>query len=705
MSKLFPLLAPGLVAIATPSFADEPLKTYRNFTGFTGLINTTNTEALESGSVDIGYNNMLDYSGNEYVDGHNIIFSAGVFDGLEVSGLIAAHTMHDNMFDPVIYAEKQIRDLSFNLKYQIPFIPKDWFTIAVGSKDIGGAANRYKTHFAVASKEWADFRFSAGIAKSDHETGLLNGAFGGIEWMPLDWFALQVEYDAEAVNAAARVVVPKEWLYDIGELTLTSRFYSSSDFAANDTYWGVNFKTSLYTKYQPVSAGVKAAPVYANNSNKSSRPEPLKKTTVLQSNQTELASIKASHVSSLDRTELNKLARALRDILIEDGFESVRVGFTAQPLIMVSLENASFNNNEIDALGLAAGRVAEVFSGTSAKFILELQNHGISMVSLSGDVALYEQFIKENVDPGVYVKVGGMQQPRGITWVGLESSNQRFLKPRVTLSPEVNSTHATEFGVLDYSLAIKADVNLPLWKGAGFNVSAQTLVSESDDFKEKKIFDDLSEDNGVRNAFFYQTYQLPWGFYNQTKVGFFREFHKYTGIINETAWVSPNGSHKFTNTYGYFDYQDYDSNRDFHTIDYQYYWAERDVSIHITGGKFWRKDSGFKVETRFWFGDSYIALFGEDTNAQVAGVAVSIPLSKRKNMNVTKFGQVKGNSSWRHQVGTRIGESHNNLVYQQAYQPRLPVSINETFLNRGRSSVDYINSNLPRLRDAYITYK
>ena len=275
MSKLLPLLTSGLVAVSVSSFAEQPLKTYRNFTGFSGLINTTNAEALESGHVDFGYNNMLDYTGIEYVDGHNIIFSAGLFEGLEVSGLIASNSMHDNLFSQS--SADQIRDLSFNAKYQISLIPRDWFSLAIGSKDIGGAANKYKTHFAVASKEWSDFRFSLGAAKSDHATGMMNGAFGGIEWMPLDWFALQVEHDAEAVNAAARITVPKEWLLDIGELTLTSRFYSNTDFSENDsTYYGVNFTMPLSSEAKNNYKEIKPAPapVVAKNSEPSDLAKP-----------------------------------------------------------------------------------------------------------------------------------------------------------------------------------------------------------------------------------------------------------------------------------------------------------------------------------------------------------------------------------------------------------------------------------------------
>ncbi|KZN44393.1 YjbH domain-containing protein [Pseudoalteromonas luteoviolacea] len=704
MSKFLTLFASSLVAVSAPSFSEENLNTYRTFTGFTGLINTTNAEVLKTGDWDIGYNNMLDFQGNEYVDGHNIALSAGLFEGFEVSGFIASSSIHDSLFDPNVQAEGgQTRDLSFNAKYRIPYIPKDWFSLSIGSKDIGGSANQYKTHFAVASKEWDDFRFSFGVASSDHTTGMLNGTFGGIEWMPLDWFALQVEHDAEAVNAGARVTVPKEWLFDLGELTLTSRFYSGTDFSEKDVYWGINFKAPFSAQYQLRTKNVEAAPGPAKSAHiispSQNRPDESRQVKSVEKS----TALKKSEITQ--KSDMNKLARKLRNVLIADGFESVRVGFNRKPVVIVSFENSVFNRNEIDALGLVAGRITELFSHTNADFVLQLKNHGLPMLSLSGDVQSYKRFIDHGENPSVKAKLGAMRSIGGVTWVGLESANSPYFKPRVTISPELNSTHATELGVIDYSLALRADVTVPVWKGAGFNLSAQTVVSESDDFENTGAFNDRSVDNGVSNAFFYQTYQLPFGIYNQTRIGYFKEFYKYTGIINETAWVSPEGNHKVTNTYGFFDYKDYDSDRDYHTVEYQYNWVDKDISFHVTGGKFWRKDNGFKVETRFWFGDSYVALYGEDTNAQVAGVALSIPLSKRKSMNVTKFGQVKGNHAWRHQVGTRVGEDNNYLVYQQAYTPKTDVSLHRSFFNQGRSSVGYIYANLPRLRDAYLTYK
>ena len=119
-----PVLAMSAVCSAT----EHP--SHMSYAGYTGLFNTPNAEILEKGVIDIGYNNQLDQSGLKYVDGHNYIFSAGVFDGLEVSGVIASNTMHDNMFAE---GRGQLRDLSFNLKYQIPYIPKEWFNLAIGA--------------------------------------------------------------------------------------------------------------------------------------------------------------------------------------------------------------------------------------------------------------------------------------------------------------------------------------------------------------------------------------------------------------------------------------------------------------------------------------------------------------------------------------------------------------------------------------------
>lgn len=700
MLKANTLLISGLATLCAPVLASEKINNYQSFTGYTGLINTPNASVLEKGMIDIGYNNQLDLRGNKYMDGHNFIFSAGLFDGLEVSGQIAANSMNDNMF----YSEGrgQLRDLSFNAKYKLPYIPKNWLSVAVGAKDIGGASNKYETYYAVASKELWDFRFSAGYAVSDRATGQMDGPFAGIEWQPLDWFALQAEHDADAFNAAAKVTVPKKWLYDIGELTFTSRFYSSSDYAEDDTYWGVNFilpfspRAAKIKQLEPAPAIVtksmvnEAPQIIYNSPNKTSKPA----TVAEQTSQLPVSKI-----------QMNTQAHALKRALTDDGFENVLVGYNKQNQLIVKLENAIFNQNDIDALGLVLGRITEYVDNENMQFYVQLEKYEIAQFHVIGTIGNYNAFLANNTTPDLNVNIGPVAMPAGIAWVGLTKSNSPYFKPRLTFSPALTGSHATDLGVLDYSLALRADVDVPLWKGAGVILGGQVHVADSDDYEEDAPFRNYREESDFDRAMFYQTFALPWGFYNQTQLGYLKERYDFMGIRNETAWLSPEGRHKVTADFGYFEYEDYNASKDYQTISYQYNWLEQDITLHATAGNFWYEDSGARVESRFWFGDSYLAIYAEDTRVQKVGIAFSIPLSPRKDMAVSKYGQVKGTSAWRYGISTQVGESHNRLVFNQAYVPSKSVNLDRMLFNQGRISTQYVYSNLTRLKEVYNKYR
>ena len=176
------------------------------------------------------------------------------------------------------------------------------------------------------------------------------------------------------------------------------------------------------------------------------------------------------------------------------------------------------------------------------------------------------------------------------------------------------------------------------------------------------------------------------------------------GIRNETGWLSPEGRHKVTADFGYFEYEDYNASKDYQTISYQYNWLEQDITLHATAGNFWYEDSGARVESRFWF-DSYLAIYAEDTRVQKVGIAFSIPLSPRKDMAVSKYGQVKGTSAWRYGISTQVGESHNRLVFNQAYVPSKSVNLDRMLFNQGRISTQYVYSNLTRLKEVYNKYR
>lgn len=725
MPKFNTLFLSCAAALSLPIAADE-IKHYQSFAGYTGLINTPSAEVMDSGVVDVGYNNQLDFIGREYVDGHNFILSAGLFKGFEVSGQVASSSIHDNLF----YSEGrgQTRDLSFNAKYQIPYIPQDWFSIAVGMKDIGGAANNYKTIYTVASKELWDFRFSAGVGTSDRTTDEMNGVFAGVEWQPFEWFSLFTEYDAEAVNAAARFTIPKEWLYDIGEITLTSRFYSSTEFSEDSSnYWGINFTLPLSDEVnyqQPIESApeVQTAAIPSKIHTKTI-PNAAAKNVVAVTNSKpaaawgdyvapkvdpQMRTLPKAAINSENKVELSELNMQVANLklaLVKDGFENVRVAFNNNKQLYVEFENSIYNRNDIDALGVVLGRVSQLVTLEGAEFSVQLNKYDIALLNIVGKVKNYREFVDNNISPDLLITQGVALEPEGLVWVGTTDSSSPYFKPRLTIAPTISNTYATELGVLDYSAAIRADVEVPLWQGGGVILGGQVNIANSDDYGEYKPFKNYRKETQFDRALFYQTFELPFGFYNQTQVGYIKDFYDYKGISNETAWLSDAGRHKVSFKFGSFQYENYSGSRSYQMINYQYNWVEHDITFHARAGDFWYEDSGYKLESRFWFGDSYLAVFFEDSRAQKAGAAISIPLTPRKDMSITRFGQAKGTEAYRHSISTQVGKSHNRLVFNQLYAPSSIVGLDKTFFNQGRLSSDYVYKHLPRLKEAFLKYQ
>lgn len=705
------------LTVSSPLLADDTITHGIAYNGFTGIFHTPSAEVMNKGNIDIGYSNQLEIRG-KYTDGHNFTFSAGLFDGLEVNGRITSSSMHDNLFNSS--SNGQIRDLSFNAKYQIPFIPKDWFSFAIGAKDFGGAANNYEAFYAVASKQWWDFRFSAGIGASDTLTGQLDGAFAGIEYQPYSWLSVLAEHDAEAFNLGARITVPKEWLYDIATVSFNSRFYSNTELASDDTYWGVNISMPLSDEAQDNYHNLKPAPqpVAATKLSKSSN-QRTRATLATSSNQTEESVsrvVSAEPVKLLTATKQNQQVstaqnnnqqiHSLKSTLVNDGFENIRVGITASNQIIVEFENSIFNRNEIDALGLVLGRITENFPNSNNEFIVRLAKQDIPLLQVNGYLDNYRRFIDENITPDLMISTQfNNKNVQSVKWAGNTPSTSPYFVPRLSFTPSLSSTYATELGVYDYSLALQADLHMPLWHGAGINVTGQVNVANTENFEQGKIFQNTRQETGIKRAIVYQTFDLPFNIYNQTQFGLYQDYFDFIGITNETVWQSPEGRHKIQAKLGYFEYKDYNTDkRDYSVYSYRYLWAEKDVSFHISGGQFWNEDTGYKLETKFWFGDANIALSYSDTSIEKVGISFSIPLSSRKDMDARSW-QVKGAKSWTHGVTTRIGESQNALDFGSATILKSSIDLDNTFLNQDRMSSSYVYAHLARLKEAFETYK
>ncbi len=163
---------------------------------FTGVFNTPNAEIISYGNFS------LSYSDNYYDQGvvsnkiygfqkaTDFKFGIGLLPNLEVVGRLGTETIHCNH-----YSDKGcgFRDLSGSIKYQLPFIPADWFQLAIGGQDIGGSVVLSEAYYVSASKSFdlntfGAVRTSIGVSSSDNALNYMNGAFGSIEYQPIDFF-------------------------------------------------------------------------------------------------------------------------------------------------------------------------------------------------------------------------------------------------------------------------------------------------------------------------------------------------------------------------------------------------------------------------------------------------------------------------------------------------------------------------------------
>ena len=100
--------------------------------GFTGLINTPNAQVINEGDTVFSYNNQFDNHLRDYDytkkrnDSDDFVFGVGILPNLEIQARFK---------EQVGYT----RDLSANIKYQIPQFNEYFPTIAIGVQDFGSA--------------------------------------------------------------------------------------------------------------------------------------------------------------------------------------------------------------------------------------------------------------------------------------------------------------------------------------------------------------------------------------------------------------------------------------------------------------------------------------------------------------------------------------------------------------------------------------
>jgi hypothetical protein len=684
------LIAMALLPAIT--FAAEPEATM-SFQGYSGLINTPTATLFDEGKFYLQYGNQVE-TRDGYRNGDNYNFGVGLWEYVEVSGRLADYKDPDGGSSPT--------DLSANIKIGIPFIPKNWFSLAIGMQDVGGAANYFDAQYAVASKNiFGNVNLSLGMGQSDSNQGRLDGVFAGIAWQPYQWVKLSAEYDAADTQLGMHLSSPKSWLSSGIQVTTDILVSSTNEELKDDFYYGLGLTVPL--NFKEVNS-----PGHSTKKNNKSKS--------IQSD--DLATGVVDNSGSAERSRVLEL-------LVKEGFESIKISEADFNTVYLELENHVYNRNQIDALGVVMGILSKHIQHNYSHFKLVLKEREVPILVVKGSLAEYEAFLVDNKPLKVDISTDtfGIQQSN--TTTELEESNSFWFKPRFTFWPGLVTRVGTEFGAFDTSVALISHLEVPLWPGAAVSAQHTKQVTETKNFEDGEYFSDAKQKTGLKDYSFHQTFSLPFSLKNMSSVGRYRDTYNY--YTNEIRWQSTGGGHKFNLLTGRYENQvtykreHYNGcnilfpscwkdpepqQRDVIVAKYRYYSPNLNASAEIQVGQYWQQDKGYVVKLERMFGDVTLNLTYKDTKMdneeanQFIGLGFSIPLTPRKDYN-NKYFQIRGKPKWQYSVNTLVGKDHNQLTPGSADTAQMFYNLDTAYYNNNRLSSDYIYENANRLKQAY----
>lgn len=674
--------------------------------GFSGLFNVPNAHVTEYGTGIASYSDMMFYQG-EYRHNDNVVGSFGLLPHVEISGRIAWFKTHKNLF----IDEGEPRDLSANIKINIPFIPDNWFELAIGEQDIGGEANYFDARYIVASRTFGPLRIDIGAGQNDL-TDRLDGVFGGIELMPYEWVSLIAEYDAQDTNTGFRLSTPSNWFPEGFRVDLTVLADTSHEFSNGRSFYGVNVKFPLGGGF----TGTRPAPVPRKQVAQSE--EKLKQQYYAQSRfqkspatpQTRSDTTPPVKTDTRQGT-VSQIAMALQD----HGFDRVSVGMRNDNLY-VAIENNIYNRSEIDALGAALAIITKTGEAYSRSTLI-LLNQGFPVIAIDTNPIGYQAFLRHESAAPIYAYYPKNDIMQAVSWK-INRSRQVYPKPRITVSPVLNSGIATEYGVWDYSLGAAINGSMHLWKGAVASATYTQELDSSEDFQDIATYKDEQGNirryggpfrnarvrNEMKEMTIQQGFRLHKNIFNNFHLGTVR--YDYSGFQNQTVVHSYDGRYQVGLRFGDFSHDESEVDVDYQLLNFRYYVPTYDVAINATAGKFWAGDEGFRIDSLFRFGDQTVELFYKSTEApdseaeaEFIGIAWTLPLTLRKDWD-SPYLQVKGHEAWRWGMQTRINSDQNLISFGSADVAKLEWEVERVYLNNDKLSPEYIYQNLGRLREA-----
>jgi len=650
--------------------------------GNTGGLAIPWADVLASGQVAASVGNNQEPALGHYSKHQNYSLGVGLLPNLELYGRFAEYQNPQ----PGSILVSGPRDLSANIKWQLPTLSPRLPKLALGVNDIGGGAPYFKSQYLVAGDRYGLFTWAAGYAHGSPVLNAVdrpkafNGGFAGVEVaVPGTGLAALAEYDGQYSHAGLRYrSQPMAVLANAQLLTTVQRTGGGTSGGSRTPSIQMSLLFPLQDNARRAEQLVPAHPLPAL----SPRLAPA-----------------AMPPTAQDRQE--SLLRAL----VAVGLERVRVGQQGADWV-VEYENHRYAHNEADALGLVLGLAAEYApTGVRRVYALGLKD-GQSQQVVSVDVAVFRQFLRDGdaSQARSSLALDRSYPLQAVQWLRAKAS---FHSPiRLVLKPNLNYTLGTEVGAFDYSLAAEVQAILPMWSGAELFASEVQRLSTSANMQPGQVFSGSRQTNGVKQVSVQQSAWLGDQWFVNAGVGRFG--YGIWGVQGESSLFVPGRDDVLRLRVSKLQYPDTQLGNQSLTAAASYRWVMSPQTWLEAGAQQYSDGSrGPSAVFTRWFGDVAVRLtYTRGDGRHYAGLEFALPLTPRQGMAPTAV-QFSGTSLFSQGVRTRVATgnmSANPLSVSSARNLQLDYNAEAERLNAGRNSQAYFVSQLARMRESFFLY-
>lgn len=685
--------AVGLACCPVAVLADELWPTAQLApTAYTAAINSPTADVLPWGGAGLSLTNSNPERARQQPAGSfgSVNAGVGLLPGLELVGRLAYEGDLDcNML--LNSCSGGQRDLSLSAKYQLPIeLPLDT-RLALGFTDYGGAATSYRSYYGVATSTWGPLDLSLGYGKPKSAAALLDGGFGSVVLRLDDHWATALEHDSREARLGLNYT--RALTRDLGFQLGVSR--KLTDVSAQQP-WQMSAALNIMLG-RPV-------------------PEPLREARRSAESLEPVASgdKRALPVLPAAAPVVSSTPEAVALSLHQRGFSQIQVRYWPasgdQPALWkIDAEPRRWRQSQIDAMGQALaswlalqGKAADG-SRPADELLLSLtwQREPVlhaytSAACLDGWINGWSRCALGDQSDLAYGRALELHRELAGMGARLNRVKARLQQPAQTVSniagepswlpqfeigPGLRYNLGTEVGLLDYSVALEVGTEVSLadlapglfWQGV---LSAPLAHSDN--------YDDGAPFAGNRHPkLAFDSSLLSWwkplthGVAAQASAGYIDR--RYKGGMVDAAWMNGDGRLRLSATTGSFEHDTTGLRQNPVLGSARWSLVPGAWQLEATVGRFLGGDTGYRLSSNHWFGDTQIKLYyrdsqGESATPQAAqhkfiGASINLPLGPKAAHALGPV-TVRGTDRLALGLETKVAEVDNNLTYGYGETPR-----------------------------------